>query len=120
MRQVYLEEIVNKAASAADDYVYTPRVKKGKILVVRNLSCTWAAIATTEEAHFFVEDMGRKIFLGEDVPLDTGGHPCWTGKVAIGENDRAGVYCPDIAQNDIVKFFVCGELWDSKDWINLK
>ena len=96
MRQVYIQERVHTAGSDTDDYVYDDVVAPAQILVIRNLCVTWSDIASTEEAHFFVESMGRKIFLGEDAPVDAGGHPHFSGEVTIGEGDRVGVYCPDL------------------------
>ena len=116
MRQIYIEELIHTAASDTDDYVYGDLVDPGKVLVIQNLCVTWSDIANTEEAHFFVEEMGRKVFLGEAAPLDAGGHPHWSGEVAIGEGDRAGVHCPDSATNDEIHFFIIGELWDLDDW----
>ena len=116
MRQVYIDELIHKAASDTDDYVYGDLVAPGEVLVIRNLCVTWADMANTEEAHFFVEQMGRKVFLGEDEPLDAGGHPHWSGQVAIGEGERVGVYCPDIVTDDEVHFSIFGELWDLADW----
>ena len=120
MKRAYIEELIHTAASDTDDYTYGERVEPGEVLVIRNLSVTWSDIATTEEAHFFVEDMGRKVFLGEDAAIDAGGHPHWSGEVALGEGDRAGVYCPDVAANDEVHFFILGELWDLDEWRKVK
>lgn len=120
MRQIYIEEWVHTAVTDTDDYTYDNRVDPGKVLVIRNLSVTWADIATTEEGHFFVEDHGRKVFLGEDAALDAGGHPHWSGQVAIGGGDRVGVYCPDSVTDDEIHFFVFGELWDLDDWRKVK
>lgn len=112
MKQPYLFEGVKKAASDTDDYSYSDRVKTGQILIVTNISASWSDIANTEETHFFIEDGARKIFLGEDVPVDAGGHAHWSGEVAIGPGDRVGVYCPDSATGDIVYLWVCGILYD--------
>lgn len=116
MRQIYIEERVNTALSDTDDYIYDEPVSPGKVLVIRDLSVTWSGMKSDEEAHFFVKDMGRKVFLGEDAAINTDGHPHWSGKVAIGEGDRAGVYCPDIVTGDVVYFYIFGELWDLADW----
>lgn len=116
MRQVYIKEIILLEPATAVHYVYDDPVKPGQVLVIRNLCATFSAIANSEEAHFFTEDHGVKHYLGEDVALDTGGYPHWSGQVAIGERDRAGVYLPDSATDDEIHFFILGELWDLKDW----
>lgn len=120
MRQVYIQERIKTEPTTPLHYLYDDPVDPGKVLVVHNLSVTWAAIASGEEAHFFVEDMGRKIYLGEDAPTNTGGHPHWSGEAAIGERDRVGVYCPDSATNDEIHLFIFGELWDLDDWRKVK
>ena len=116
LRQVYIKEIIFTEPATAVHYVYDDPVDPGKILVIRDLCTTFSAIASGEEAHFFIKDHGVKHYLGEDVPLDTGGHPHWSGKIAIGESDRAGVYIPDSATGDVIHFFIFGELWDLEDW----
>lgn len=116
MRQPYIVEKVRKTVADAEDYFYSDRVPNGKILIIRNLCAYWSAIATTEEAHFFVEDAGRKIYLGDDVALDTGGKPGWSGRAVIGEGDRAGVYVPDSATGDIIYFWIVGELLDAEHY----
>jgi len=116
MKDIYIKRVLLTAAAAGDDYLYDERVDPGKILVITNLCATWSAMAVTEEAHFFVEVGATKMFLGEDVPYDTGGHPRWTGMVALGEGSRVGVYCPDITTADVVELFIFGVLWDAKSW----
>lgn len=116
MRRAYIQERVHTASSDTDDYVFDDRVGPGQVLVIQNLCVTWSGMASEEEAHFFVEDSGRRIFLGEDAPIDAGGHPHFSGGVTIGEGDRVGVYCPDIATNDEVHFYIVGEVWDLAQW----
>lgn len=116
MRQCYIKEVKHTEPATAVHYVYDDPVAPGKILVIRNLCATFSAIASSEEAHFFAEDHGAIHYLGEDAPIDTGGHPHWSGEVAIGERDRAGVYIPDSAAADVIHFFIFGELWDLEDW----
>lgn len=116
MRQVYINEVILVEPSTAVHYVYDNPVKPGQVLVILSLCATFSAIANSEEAHFFVEDHGVRHYLGEDVALDTGGHPSWSGQVAIGERDRAGVYLPDSATADEIHLFIFGELWDLEDW----
>lgn len=120
MRQVYINEIILVEPATAVHYVYDKPVKPGQVLIIRNLCVTFSAIANSEEAHFFIEDHGVRHYLGEDVALDTAGHPHWSGQAAIGERDRAGVYLPDSATDDEIHFFILGELWDLEDWRNVK
>lgn len=119
MRQCYIKEVRYTEPATATHYVYDDPLDPGKILVIRDLCVTFSDLANTEEVHFFVEDHGVKHYLGEDVALDTGGHPFWSGEVAIGERDRVGVYIPDSAQNDEIHLYVFGELWDLEDWIRV-
>ena len=117
MHDVYIKQVQFTAAADGDDYLYDEQLDPAKILVITNLSATWSAMATSEQAHFFVEVGGTRMFLGEDVPFDTGGYPHWSGKIAIGEGCRIGVYCPDIETGDRVSLFIFGELWDREDWM---
>ena len=116
MRRVYLEEVIKKAASDTDDYIYDLEVEPGKVLEITHMSCWWADIAITEVVKFFVEDMGRKLYLADDKPAVIGGPARLAGDVLIGEGDRAGAYSADIAADDVVHFVVVGILWDRDDW----
>lgn len=116
MRQAYHNEVILTEPATPGHYVYDYRVDPGKILVVRNLAVTWSGFKTTETGQFFIQDGGRKIFLGDDVPDIQSGHAFWTGQVFVGEGDKAGVYCPDSAASDVIHFFISGELWDVADW----
>lgn len=116
MREVYISRAIHIEPAVPVHYVYDRQVENGKVLVLRDLCATFTAIASTEEVHFFVDDGGIINWLGEDAPLDTGGHPFWTGKVAIGEHDRVGVYIPDSAVGDGIYFYIFGELWDMASW----
>ena len=116
MRQSYINRVVVTEPATAGHYFYDDYVRSGKILVVKNLCATFSALATTEEVQFFVEDGGVKMFLGEDFALVNGGYPHWEGSVSIGEGDRAGVYIPDSATDDVISFFIFGELFDLADF----
>lgn len=116
MKQVYIKEIIFTEPATAVHYVYDDVIDPGKILVIRDICATFSALANSEEAHFFVEKMGSYRYLGEDAALDTGGHPHWQGKVAIGEGERIGVYFPDSAASDEIHMFIFGELWDIDCW----
>jgi hypothetical protein len=117
VRQCYIKEVRHTEPATAIHYVYDNPVDPGKILVLRDLCATFSGLKSTEEVQFFVEDHEVRHYLGEDAPLDTGGHPHWSGKIAIGERDRPGVYVPDSAANDEIHLYIFGELWDLQDWI---
>lgn len=112
----YLKEVKRTEPATPTHYTYDSQIEPGKVLVVRNVSLTWLGFKTTESAHFFIEDMGTKIFLGDDVPSVQSGHACWAGEVALGEKDRLGVYTPDSAAADVLYFHICGELYEIEDW----
>jgi len=116
MRQVYLKQIKRTEASTPTYYTKDDQVKPGKLLVIRNLSVTWSAMATTESGQFYIENGGQNIFLGDDVPSVTGGKACWSGQAFVGEGDKVAVYTPDSASADVIYFDIVGELWDLKDW----
>ena len=116
MRQSYINRVVVTEPATPGHYFYDERVSPGKILELKNLCATFSGLATTEDVQFFVEDGGVKKFLGEDFALVTGGCPHWEGSVSIGEGDRAGVYIPDSAEDDVISFYIFGELWDLVDW----
>jgi len=116
VRQVYLREIIRTEPATPTYYTYDAKVDPGKILVVRGMTVWWDGFKTTESGQFFVEDGGRNIFIGEDLPDRANGHAFWAGKVAIGEGDRPGLYTPDSAAADVIYFYLYGELWDLNDW----
>lgn len=116
MRQVYLREINRTEAATPTYYTYDRPVKASFVLVLTNLSVSWSAMATTESGHFFIESGGQRIFLGDDTPGMIGGCGYWGGKVAVGEHCRIGVYTPDSAEDDMVKFCIAGELWTKEAW----
>lgn len=116
MRQVYIEEIKNKAASASDDYIYSGKVEAGKVLEVKHISLRWSDIGANEETLFFVEDSGRKIYIAEVEPLANNGCTHIKVDISIGEGDRVGGYNSAITTDDVVILGVFGELWDLKDW----
>ena len=116
MRQVYLKEIVRTEAATPTYYTQDDQIKPGKLLVVRNLSVTWSGFGTNETGQFYIQDGGRKIFLGEDVPDRQSGHAFWEGIAFVGEGDSIGVYTPNSANGDVIYFDIGGELWDLKDW----
>lgn len=116
MRQIYINHVTRIEATTPTLYTYDDRVAPGKVLILRNLCCTFTAMKTSESAQFFVDDGGQKPFLGDDVPARQGGHAYWTGCVPIGEGDRVGAYTPDSAAADLIQFSIFGELWDAKAW----
>lgn len=116
MRQVYIEEIINKADAADDDYIYSDKVKSGKVLVVKHISLRWSGIGADEETLFFIKDAGRIIYIGESEVLQAAGCTQIKVDIPIGEGDVVGAYNSAITTNDIVKLGVFGELWDLKDW----
>lgn len=116
MRQSYIKRVIVTEPATAGHYFYDDKIGPGKVLVLKNLCATFSALATTEEVQFFVEDGGVKMFLGEDFPLVVGGYPHWEGSVLVGEGDRAGVYIPDSDTDDVISFFIFGELLDLADF----
>lgn len=116
MRQQYISRITLTEPSSPGHYLYDAKISPGKVLVLKNLCATFSGLQTTEEVQFFVEDGVVKMFLGEDFALVEGGYPHWQGSVSIGEGDRAGVYIPDSATDDVISFFIFGELFDLEDF----
>ena len=116
MRQVYHNEVILIEPATPGHYVYDDPVDPGKVLLIRNLAVTWSDIAITESGQFFIQDGGRKIFLRDDLPSVVGGLATWKGLIYCGEGDRPGVYVPDSAEDDVIHFFVSGELWDLADF----
>lgn len=116
MRQVYHNEVILTEPATPGHYLYDDPVDPGKVLIVRNLAVYWDGFKTSETGQFFIQDGGRKIFLGDDVPARLNGHAYWNGCVYLGESDKAGVYCPDSAAADVIHFFISGELWDLADF----
>ena len=116
MRQVYSRETKRTEDVIPTLYTKDEQIEPGKILVVRNLSASWLAMATTEPGCFYIDDGGQKIFLGDDVPAKVGGQASWSGMAFVGEGDFVGVYTPDSVNADVISFFIVGELWDLKDW----
>lgn len=116
MRLVYHNEVILTEPATPGHYLYDKPVTPGKILLVRNLAVYWDGFKTSETGQFFIQDGGRKIFLGDDVPDRTSGHAYWTGHVYVGEGDKAGVYCPDSEAADTIYFSISGELLDLADF----
>jgi len=116
LRQPYINRVFVTEPATPGHYFYDDYVRAGHILVLKNLCANFSALGTTEEVQFFVQDGGVKIFLGEDFALVTGGYPHWEGSVSIGEGDRAGIYIPDSATDDVISFFIFGELFDLADF----
>ncbi len=115
-KQVYLKNITRTEVATPTLYTKDERVEPGKLLVILNLSVSWAAMATTEPGCFYIDDGGQKVFLGDDVPAKAGGQASWSGNALVGEGDLIGVYTPDSASADIISFDIVGELWDLKEW----
>jgi hypothetical protein len=116
MRQVYVKEVIRTEAATPTYYTKDDPVKPGKVLKVLSLALTWDGFKTSENAQFFIEDAGTKIYFGEDAPVKESGHAFWTGEVYVGEGDRVAAYTPDSASADEIHLFIIGELWDLKDW----
>lgn len=116
MRQIYHNEIILTEPATPGHYLYDNPVDPGKILAIKNLSVYWDGFKTSETGQFFIQDGGRKIFLGDDVPDRTSGHAYWSGQASLGEGDQPAVYCPDSEADDQIHFFVSGELWDLNYW----
>ena len=116
MRQVYLRELIRTEPVVVVNYTYDRPVDAGYVLVLTNLTVSWAAMSTSESGHFFIESGGQGVFLGDGVPAMTGGCGHWHGKAVMGEHSRVGVYTPDSANLDVIRFCVAGELWKAEDW----
>lgn len=116
MRQVYIKRVVRTEPATPTHYTYDLRVAPGKILVLRALSASYSGIKTSETAQFFVHDAGQDVYLHDDAPERTSGHPSWTGQVAIGEGDIIGLFTPDSEALDIIEFAIFAELWDANEW----
>lgn len=116
MRQVYHNEVVITEPTPPGHYVYDIPVSPGKVLLVRNLAVYWAGFKTSQTGQWFIQDGGRKIFLGDDTPARESGHAYWTGQVYVGEGDQIGVFCPDSELNDTIYFYISGELLDLADF----
>lgn len=117
MRQVYIKEIIHKATSTDDDYIYDDVVDSGKILIVKHISLIWSDIGTSQDTLFFIEDSGRKIYISDDSPESNSGVTFSNIDIPIGESDRIGAYNSGITTDDIVHLYIFGELWDRDDWI---
>lgn len=117
MKQAYIKQVVETQPGEAQDYIFDDKVDPRKILVVRNISVWWSGMASTEEALFFVEDGGRKCYLGDDLPSVNDGKPHWSGYATVGEGDRVGAYIPDIDANEVAYLWIFGELWDLEGWM---
>lgn len=116
MRQVYLRVINRTEAATPTNYTYCEPVKAGHVLVINNLAATWADIKTSENAEFFIEVGGQKVFIGDDTPSRTSGQAYMNGMSVVGEHSRVGVYTPDSEADDVVQFSISGELWTREAW----
>ena len=116
MRQVYLREIIRTEPATPIYYTYDRPVDAGHVLVLTSLTAFWDAMATTENAKFFIDSGGQRVFIGDGLPGATGGCGSWHGKVAMGEHCRVCVYTSASANGDVIAFGIAGELWKAEDW----
>lgn len=116
MRQIYHNEVIATEPATPGHLILDNPVDAGKVLVIRDMAVTWSDFGTSESGQFYIQDGGRNIFLGDDLPSVAGGLAFWKGLVYCGEGDRPGVYCPDSVAGDVIHFYISGELWDVEDY----
>ena len=88
--------------------VETEQIDDDQIFVLESITGGFNAQAVTEVSQFYFSNGGNPYYFDSKLPLATGVNPSSRERITIPAGFSFGVYCPDVANNEILTLYVHG------------
>lgn len=116
MRTVYIERVIQKYSTSDPTYLYDNPVDPQDVLVLRRATATHENAAANDPIQIGVY-VGKVHHPLEDLDITTTRNLVTvSGQIPLGAGCQVYGYYPNIANDEEMRLYVFGELWDLEDW----